>query len=83
MSRSTPICLPFCSKCKARSRASGAAHYNRDHVRTWINVRIVGQCGQAALFRCDNCGHEYTSRSRAARRALRRWPMPTREEAGR
>lgn len=72
MSSSTPVCRPFCSKCKAESRKS-LRHYDRDHVRDYLDIEIVGGNADVAILQCKKCGHTYDSTSRAAMRMLRRF----------
>ena len=72
MSQSTPVCLLFCSKCKAKSRQSNPRHhYDRDCVRDYLDVVVVGPVPGGVFCVCKRCGHAYTSKSAAARRALR------------
>ena len=71
MSQSTPQCHLFCSRCKADSRKS-PSHYDRDHIRKYLDVVVVGSIPGGALCVCERCGYRYTSNSRAARRALGR-----------
>lgn len=73
MSQSTPTCFPFCSKCKRKS-AQSIHHYDRDHHRTYLDVRAIEPRGEmGVLFRCNVCQHEWVSSSAAGRRARRRF----------
>lgn len=70
MSRSTPVCRLKCSQCQ--KGATDAERYG-NAVRSYIDVAIVGVRGERALCRCRRCGHEYESKSMAAKRAMRRF----------
>jgi uncharacterized ferredoxin-like protein len=71
MSQSTPVCSLFCSKCK-RESAKSFRHYDRGHVRDYLDIEVVGvTAAGAAKCRCRKCGYEYKSTSAAARREAR------------
>lgn len=74
MSRSTPVCSLFCSRCKRESSKS-ICHHDRDHFRYYLNIIVVGtaRAGNSALLKCKRCGYTYISNSAAARRALHRF----------
>lgn len=50
MSQSTPICYLFCSECK-REDANHPNHYDRDHVRNYLDVIVTAPArgGKAAI----------------------------------
>lgn len=70
MSRSSPVCLLFCAKCKKASANHNRRHYDRDAPRDYLDVRVIGRDGDKARCRCGRCGYEYSSGSRAAIRRL-------------
>lgn len=79
MSRSTPVCMLKCNKCRAK--APFGERYG-DKPRSYINVRVVGTEGNKAVCKCQTCGHEYLSRSAAAIRAMRRLEKHAANEVG-
>lgn len=69
MSRSTPVCIPKCSKCQAK--APPEERYGHTAARSYINVACIGETASGVpRMECKRCGYEYTSSSRACRSAL-------------
>ena len=68
MSRSTPVCHLFCSRCKKES-AKNVDHYLLDTIRNYLDVQVIKVCGDWTICKCRRCGYEYKSRSRAAHMA--------------
>jgi len=70
MSKSTPVCHLFCSRCKKES-AKNVDHYRRDTIRNYLDVQVikVDNLGLWVTCKCRRCGYEYKSRSRAAQLA--------------
>lgn len=68
MSQSTPVCHLKCSRCHANAPSK---ERHGDAPRSYINVKVTGRAGNAAVCECQRCGYVYRSNSSAARRRLR------------
>lgn len=68
----TPTRQLECSKCKKKWSAEYSRNNYNPAYRLWNGVVAIEQRGEAILCRCNNCGHEYFSRSAAAWRELQR-----------
>ena len=71
MSQSTPICSLFCSRCKAED-SKNPKHYDRDHIRNYLDIAIIARVPGGILCVCKRCGYRYKTNSMAAKRAMRR-----------
>jgi len=71
MSKSTPICSLFCSRCKADDMKH-PNHYDRDHIRNYLDIAIIGAVPGGILCACKRCGYRYKTNSIAAKRIMRR-----------
>jgi len=60
MGLSTPIRKLFCFKCKQKYRGQ-FRHFS---------VEVIRSTGEGVQCRCRNCGHNYTTYSRAAHRQV-------------
>jgi hypothetical protein len=63
----------FCSRCKAAD-AKHPRHYDRDHIRNYLDIAIIGPVPGGILCVCKRCGYRYKTNSMAAKRAARRLP---------
>lgn len=70
MSKTKPIRRLFCSKCKEDYNKTSMWAWDSKkylhHPESYMDIIVVERVGDSIKCRCNQCGYEYLSRSRAA-----------------